>query len=84
VLVYFEVSILDLSNGRNRRGVTLGDPCAGDVLYLKGSYVIREREVGMTRRLKIVGLEDEVSSHIDLEGHYIQDWNHRTSWNRTS
>lgn len=35
--------------------------------YLKGSYVIREPEVGMTFGLGIVGLEDEVSRHVNLE-----------------
>ena len=36
----------------------------------------------MTCRLGIVGLNDEVSSQVYLERCYIQDWNHRTSWNR--
>ena len=30
-------------------------------IYLKGSYVIREPEVGMICRLGVVGLENEVS-----------------------
>jgi hypothetical protein len=35
--------------------------------YLKGGYVIREPEVGMTCRLRVVGLEDEVSNHVYVE-----------------
>jgi hypothetical protein len=57
-----------------------------EATYLKGGYVIREPEVGMTRTygFGIAGLEDEVGSHVCLVRYYSQDWNHRTSWNPTS
>jgi hypothetical protein len=77
--VYSEVGILDLSNRRNKRGTVSLSVNLVQATYMKGSYVIREPEVGMTRRLGIVGLEDEVSSHVYLGRYYTQDWNHRTS-----
>ena len=82
--MYSEVSNLDLSDKRNKRGKPLGDPCAGNVP--ESGSVIREPEVGMTQtyRVGIAGLEDEVSSHVCLVRYYARDWIHRTSWNRTS
>jgi hypothetical protein len=55
VPVYFETSVLDLSN---RRCKSLRSMIHVQMTYLKYSYVIRKTEVGMIYRFGVAGLRE--------------------------